>query len=33
VTKSVRHSIPVGVRVVDASGAEVLAGGEAAARA
>jgi len=33
VTESVRHGIPVGVRVVDASGAEVFAGGEPAARA
>lgn len=32
VTESVRHGIPVGVRVVDASGAEVFAGGEAAAK-
>ncbi len=32
VTESVRHGIPVGVRVVDASGAEVFAGGEAAAQ-
>lgn len=28
VTESVRHGIPVGVRVVDASGAEVFAAGE-----
>ena len=28
VTESVRHGIPVGVRVVDASGAEVFAGGQ-----
>ncbi|GAB4469513.1 MAG: hypothetical protein OHK0044_11620 [Burkholderiaceae bacterium] len=33
VTESVRHGIPVGVRVVDASGAEVFAGGERAAQA
>lgn len=33
VTESVRHGIPVGVRVVDASGAEVFAGGAPAARA
>ncbi|MEW5881656.1 MAG: OsmC family protein [Pseudomonadota bacterium] len=33
VTESVRHGIPVGVRVVDAGGAEVFSGGEPAARA
>lgn len=33
VTESVRHGIPVGVRVVDASGAEVFTGGERAAQA
>jgi hypothetical protein len=33
VTESVRHGIPVGVRVVDAGGAELFAGGQPAARA
>ena len=33
VTESVRHGIPVGVRVVDGSGAEVFAGGQPAAAA
>lgn len=33
VTESVRHGIPVGVRVVDAGGAEVFAGGRAATTA
>lgn len=33
VTESVRNGIPVGVRVVDASGAAVFTGGEAAAQA
>lgn len=33
VTESVRHGIPVGVRVVDASGAEIFAGGAPAAQA
>jgi organic hydroperoxide reductase OsmC/OhrA len=32
VTESVRNGIPVGVRVVDASGAEVFAGGEPAVK-
>ncbi|MBA4262473.1 MAG: peroxiredoxin [Comamonadaceae bacterium] len=31
VTESVRHGIPVGVRVVDATGAELFVGGESAA--
>jgi organic hydroperoxide reductase OsmC/OhrA len=31
VTESVRHGIPVGVRIVDASGAEVFVGGQQAA--
>lgn len=29
VTESVRHGIPVGVRIIDASGAELFTGGEA----
>lgn len=33
VTESVRHGIPVGVRIVDAAGAEVFAGGEPVAAA
>lgn len=33
VTESVRHGIPVGVRVVDGSGAEVFSGGQPTAQA